>query len=108
VRPEAQACARPPSDYLRRFVFDTVTHRREATSLLISLVGADRVAYGTDMPFDMMAGSLESQVPADLADADRAQVAAETARAWFGAFPDTEATAGRDRTTPSLASRRTP
>jgi aminocarboxymuconate-semialdehyde decarboxylase len=64
-----------------------VTHRPEATGFLVSLVGADRVAFGTDLPFDMMAGSLASQLPSDLADADRAQIAAGTAQTWFDVFP---------------------
>ncbi len=92
VRPEARGCARPPSDYLRRFVFDTVTHRPEATGFLVSLVGADRVAFGTDLPFDMMAGSLSSQLPAELSDADRTQIAGATAQAWFDVFPALTAT----------------
>ena len=90
VRPEAKGCAEPPSTYLRRFVFDTVTHRPEVTAFLIDLVGADRVAYGTDLPFDMMGGSFDAQVPASVAGADREQVASGTASAWFGAFAGPE------------------
>lgn len=87
VRPEAKACRLPPSSYLRRFVFDTVTHHPGALAFLVSLVGADRVAFGTDLPFDMMAGSPESQLPPDLTADERRSVTAETARAWFGVFP---------------------
>ena len=88
VRPESKGSERSPSDYLRRFVYDTVTHRPEATGFLASLVGADRVAYGTDLPFDMMSGPLDSQLPAGLSEADRRFIAAGTARAWFDVFPD--------------------
>jgi len=43
----------PPSSYLRRFYFDTVTHASVPLQFLIELVGADRVVLGTDIPFDM-------------------------------------------------------
>ncbi|HXZ44095.1 MAG TPA: amidohydrolase family protein, partial [archaeon] len=41
------------SAYLRRFTFDTITHHEPALGYLIGLVGADRVALGTDYRFDM-------------------------------------------------------
>jgi aminocarboxymuconate-semialdehyde decarboxylase len=92
VRREAQASADPPSAYLRRFVFDTVTHRPEATAFLVSLVGADRVAFGTDLPFDMMAGPLHTQIPdGSIEPAQRDLISAGTARAWFGVFPSRDA-----------------
>ncbi|MPZ87596.1 MAG: amidohydrolase family protein [Nitriliruptorales bacterium] len=57
VRPEAKACQQRPSSYLRRFVFDTLAHSPAALQYLIDLVGSDRVAYGTDFPYDMGGGS---------------------------------------------------
>jgi aminocarboxymuconate-semialdehyde decarboxylase len=42
-----------PSSYLRRFYFDTITHAMVPLKFLVSLVGADRVVIGTDIPFDM-------------------------------------------------------
>lgn len=62
VRPEAADPARPPSEYLRRFHYDTLTHRPQATHWLVDQVGADRVLYGTDMPFDMGGGPLQEQL----------------------------------------------
>jgi aminocarboxymuconate-semialdehyde decarboxylase len=62
VRPEAKAPAQPPSRYLRRFHYDTLTHRPESTRWLIDQVGADRVVFGTDMPFDMAGGPLRDQL----------------------------------------------
>lgn len=44
---------RPPSAYLRRFTYDTITHHGPALQYLVSLVGADRVALGSDYRFDM-------------------------------------------------------
>ncbi|MBF8185776.1 amidohydrolase family protein [Nonomuraea sp. K274] len=62
VRPETRGCREAPSAYLRRFHYDTLTHSGAATGWLIDLVGADRVLYGTDMPFDMGGGPLDSQL----------------------------------------------
>ncbi len=42
-----------PSDLLRRFYFDALTHDAQAARYLIDKVGADRVVIGTDHPFDM-------------------------------------------------------
>lgn len=62
VRSEAAAPKQAPSEYLRRFHYDTLTHRPEATAWLIAQVGPDRVLYGTDTPFDMGGGSFEDQL----------------------------------------------
>jgi aminocarboxymuconate-semialdehyde decarboxylase len=62
VRSEARNPIAPPSHYLRRFHYDTLTHRPQSTRWLIDQVGADRVAFGTDVPFDMAGGSLEAQL----------------------------------------------
>lgn len=62
VRPEAALPARPPSSYLRRFHYDTLTHSPEATCWLLDMVGADRLVYGTDLPFDMAGGPLVEQL----------------------------------------------
>jgi aminocarboxymuconate-semialdehyde decarboxylase len=54
VRPEAKAGARRPvGAYLRRFVYDTITHDARALRYLVDLVGADRVVVGSDFCFDM-------------------------------------------------------
>jgi len=47
------AIAAPPSSYLRRFWYDTITHAGMPLRFLIDLVGIDRVVLGTDLPFDM-------------------------------------------------------
>jgi aminocarboxymuconate-semialdehyde decarboxylase len=62
MRAEAkQSLRRPPSGYLRRFTFDTITHHEGALRYLIGLVGADRVAVGSDYRFDM--GLLDPAAP---------------------------------------------
>ena len=43
----------PPSEYLKRFYFDTVTHRPEALRFVADAVGADRLLMGTDYPFEV-------------------------------------------------------
>ncbi len=53
VRKEAQTTGIPPKELLKRFYFDTITHDPEALRFLVSLVGADHVLLGTDIPFDM-------------------------------------------------------
>lgn len=62
VREESRCCAVAPSGYLRRFFYDTLTHDPDALAFLIGQVGSDRVAYGTDAPFDMGGGSLVEQL----------------------------------------------
>jgi aminocarboxymuconate-semialdehyde decarboxylase len=54
VRRESSAhISQPPSAYLRRFFYDTITHAPTPLRFLVDLVGADRVVLGTDIPFDM-------------------------------------------------------
>lgn len=40
----------PPSAYLGRFFYDTITHSEAALRFLIDSVGVDRVLFGTDYP----------------------------------------------------------
>ena len=53
VREECKALKKPPSSYLRRFTYDTISHAPESLGYLIDLVGADRVMLGSDYCFDM-------------------------------------------------------
>jgi aminocarboxymuconate-semialdehyde decarboxylase len=53
-RPEInKVISRPPTEYLKQFYFDTITHDAAALKSLVNLVGADRVLLGSDYPFDM-------------------------------------------------------
>ena len=47
------AIAAPPSTYVKRFYFDTVTHHDLALRFLLDLVGPQQVVLGTDIPYDM-------------------------------------------------------
>jgi len=54
VRSEARThIGAPPSTYLRRFYYDCIVYTEPALRYLIDTVGADRVVFGTDWPYDM-------------------------------------------------------
>ncbi|MFI6350103.1 amidohydrolase family protein [Streptomyces sp. NPDC050560] len=85
VRPEARGCKLKPSEYARRFHYDTLTHSPEATAFLIRQVGADRVVLGTDTPFDMGGGGLGDQLAGvTLSDGELAEVAHAAATRLVG------------------------
>jgi aminocarboxymuconate-semialdehyde decarboxylase len=52
VRPEIDL-PRPPSEYLRRFYYDTITHDPTLLRELVGFAGAEHVLLGSDYPFDM-------------------------------------------------------
>jgi aminocarboxymuconate-semialdehyde decarboxylase len=85
VRPEARGSARPPSEYLSRFWFDTVLHASGPLRFLAGRAGADLVVYGTDFPFDMAAGPVAEQLDGTgLSPADAELIAGANAAALFG------------------------
>jgi aminocarboxymuconate-semialdehyde decarboxylase len=50
-RPEArQFIAAPPSSYLGRFFYDSITHDERALRYLVDSVGIGQVLFGTDFP----------------------------------------------------------
>ncbi|MBI1795225.1 MAG: amidohydrolase [Chloroflexi bacterium] len=53
-RPEInKVISRPPTEYLKQFYFDTITHDAVVLKNLVDFVGADRILLGSDYPFDM-------------------------------------------------------
>lgn len=64
---------RPPSEYLKRFYYDTVNFDPDALALAVRFAGADHLVAGSDYPHQI--GSLsrmkESLAALDLAEADR-------------------------------------
>jgi aminocarboxymuconate-semialdehyde decarboxylase len=73
-----------PSEYLKRIWYDCITYDSRALDYLISIVGADRVLYGTDYPHQVhdMKGSFANTaaLPADISRAIRE----DNARAMLG------------------------
>ena len=53
-RPEVRAnVQRKPSEYLRNFYYDCISHSEVGLEQVIGLVGVDRILLGTDFPADM-------------------------------------------------------
>lgn len=79
-------CAENPREQLRRFYFDTLVHDPRALHFLIDLVGARRLALGSDYPFPLgerLPGSLIRSM-GDLSAADRARMLGGTALEFLG------------------------
>jgi aminocarboxymuconate-semialdehyde decarboxylase len=94
VRPELGRCELPPTEYLRRFAYDSIVFSAQALRFLVDLVGSDRVVYGSDEPFDMRGASAPSQLRrAGLSARERADVVGGTAGAYLGFTPTVEAAA---------------
>jgi aminocarboxymuconate-semialdehyde decarboxylase len=88
VRPDLCAVCndRPPRSYLGRFYLDSLVHDAAALRYLIDLVGADRIALGSDYPFPL--GELEPgqliESLTDLPDEARAALLAGSALSFLG------------------------
>jgi aminocarboxymuconate-semialdehyde decarboxylase len=81
VRAELKHMKRLPSEYLRRFTYDTIGHDDEINQSLIRLVGADRVVLGSDYCFDMGLTDPRGDVERldALTEADRESIIGRTA-----------------------------
>jgi aminocarboxymuconate-semialdehyde decarboxylase len=84
VRPELSGSPPDPAAYFGRIVADTITHDAAALRYLVDRVGAENVAMGTDLPFDMATPepvrALEQAVDATAAR----QILEHTPRRLFG------------------------
>jgi aminocarboxymuconate-semialdehyde decarboxylase len=70
-----QIIPQKPSEYLKKFYFDSIVHSVAALQYLVQVVGADRVVVGTDYPMAM--GDFESVSKVkqlDLADTERDKI----------------------------------
>jgi aminocarboxymuconate-semialdehyde decarboxylase len=82
--PERRRMTAKPTEYLKRLYYDCLTYDLGALRYLISVVGADRVLFGTDWPHQVhdVVGSLANTaaLPAEQRDAIRGT----TAQGLFG------------------------
>ena len=73
--PERRRMTASPTDYLRRIWYDCLTYDPRALAYLISIVGPERIMFGTDWPHQVhdVAGSLANTaaLPPDQRDAVR-------------------------------------
>jgi aminocarboxymuconate-semialdehyde decarboxylase len=53
TRNECKTISRPPSAYLKRFTYDTISYSEEIMDYLVGLVGAERIMMGSDYCFDI-------------------------------------------------------
>ena len=76
---ERRKMERKPSDYLRHIYYDCITYDPRALQYLISIVGADRVMFGTDWPhqvFDTPGAITNTEMlPSDQCKAIRSETA---------------------------------
>jgi aminocarboxymuconate-semialdehyde decarboxylase len=81
VDPRCRHMEKKPSEYLRRFYFDTLVYSPRVLRHLIEEVGADRVVAGTDYPFAVASRSPVGDVTAvaGLGEAERAAILGGTA-----------------------------
>ncbi|MEW6332673.1 MAG: amidohydrolase family protein [Thermodesulfobacteriota bacterium] len=55
--------AQPPDTYLGRFYYDTIIHNPDCLEFAWKTLGADRLFFGTDYPFDMGYAGAAAEVP---------------------------------------------
>jgi len=74
--------SKPPSEYLRQFYYDTVVASPASLRFLIGLVGAERVMFGTDFPYEIgdSEGAIALPVLAELPAAARERILGQNAR----------------------------
>jgi aminocarboxymuconate-semialdehyde decarboxylase len=88
VRPDLVAVHNDvsPRNYLGRFYLDSLVHDPDVLRHLVSLVGADRVALGSDYPFPLgeaVPGAMIESMP-DLSPETRDRLLAGTALDFLG------------------------
>jgi aminocarboxymuconate-semialdehyde decarboxylase len=88
ARPDlcAVATKKSPEEHLNCFYVDSLVHHPEALRLLLKLLGAERVALGTDYPFPLgedEPGKLIESLD-ELTDRERRRLLAETALEFLG------------------------
>ena len=77
---------RPPSEYLRRFYYDTVNFNVDAMKLALAFAGADHLLAGSDYPHQIgsIPKMIESLRALPVSDAERAGIMGGNAAALLG------------------------
>lgn len=80
-----------PSDYIRRFYYDCITHDDDSFARLVDMVGSDRILLGTDFPADMGLPNAVEWLGAQtcLNDADRTAICTSNAARLLNLNPKT-------------------
>lgn len=91
VRPDLCAIDNPvnPREYLGKFYIDSLVHDERMLDYLIDLMGADRIALGSDYPFPLgehHPGALIESMP--YSNHTKQQLLAWSALDWLGVEPD--------------------
>ena len=82
--------AKPPTESLKRFYFDTIVHSKDALEFLVGIAGAERVLLGSDYPFDMgMADGVLQVRSLSIPSAEQSSILGERAQALLGAVAGT-------------------
>jgi len=87
VRPDLCAVDNkvPPRDYLRRIYYDSLVHDPLMLRYLVDLVGADRIALGSDYPFPLGESEPGCLIEASaFDDATKRRMLWGTAFEWLG------------------------
>ena len=78
--------SRPPTEYLKRFYYDTVNFNPQAIQLAIAFAGVDRILAGSDYPHQIgsIPKMLSSLQALDISSADRAAILGGNAARLLG------------------------
>ncbi|MGE0563752.1 MAG: amidohydrolase family protein [Pseudolabrys sp.] len=77
--------SKPPSSYLHRLYFDSITHDPGLIEFMCERVGSHRVMMGSDYPFDMgIEHPIDFLSEANLTDAERENILFRTAEDFLG------------------------
>lgn len=84
ARPGNNLCKSAPSEYLKRFYFDTILFDPKPLKFLYNLAGAERLMVGTDLPFDVADTDFKRNVEAlNIAEDEKDRIFFRNAQSLF-------------------------
>jgi aminocarboxymuconate-semialdehyde decarboxylase len=83
-RPELADAPTEPLDAFGQLTVDTITHDPQVLAMLVERMGVDRVAMGTDLPFDMAPPAPVDELIAAVGEETARAVMEETPASLFG------------------------